>query len=78
MSGNVRLNLVMLTLKDLISTPLYSNLNVTIQPQWNSLFPMQTTLSNQTNDQNISSSNDFDFENEDHVIYAPIDSIITF
>jgi hypothetical protein len=39
---------------------------------------MQTTLSNQTNDQNISSSNDFDSENEDHVIYAPIDSIITF
>jgi hypothetical protein len=32
MSGNVRPNLIMLTLKDLISTPLYSNLNVTIQP----------------------------------------------
>jgi hypothetical protein len=39
---------------------------------------MQTTLSNQTNDQNISSSNDFDFENENHVICAPIDSMVTF
>jgi hypothetical protein len=78
MFGNVRLNLVILTLKDLISTPLYSNLNVTIHHRGNNLFSMQTTLSNQTNDQIISSSNDFDFENEDHVICAPIDSMVTF
>ncbi len=77
MSGNVRPNLIMLSLKHLISTPLYSNLNVTIHPQWNNLFSMQTTLSNQTNDQNISSYNVFDSENEDHVICAPIDSTIT-
>jgi len=66
----------MLALKDLISTPLYSNLNVTIHHQWSNLFSMHTTLSNQINDQNISSSNDFDFENEDHVTCAPIDSMI--
>jgi hypothetical protein len=61
MSRNVHHNLVMLVIKDLISTPLYSNLIVTIHLQWNNLFPMQTTLFNQTNDQNISSSNDFLF-----------------
>jgi hypothetical protein len=60
MFGNVHSNLVMLALKNLISTPLYSNLNVTIHPQWNNLFFMHTTLSNQTNDQKILSSNDFD------------------
>jgi hypothetical protein len=76
MSGNVSPNLVMLALKDLISTPLYSNLNVTIHLQWSSLFFMHTTLSNQTNDQNISSFDDFDFENEDHVTCAPINSMI--
>jgi hypothetical protein len=37
---------------------------------------MHTTLFNQTNDQNISSFDDFDFENEDHVICAPINSMI--
>jgi len=76
MSGNVCPNLIMLALKDLISTTLYSNLNVTIHPQWNNLFSMHTTLSNQTNDQYISSSNDFNFENEDHVTCALIDSMI--
>ncbi len=44
MFGNVCLNLVMLALKDLISTPLYSNLNVTIHIQWNNLFSTHTTL----------------------------------
>jgi hypothetical protein len=58
----------MLALKDLISTPFHSNLNVTINLQWNDLFFMHTTLSSQTNDQNISSLNDYDFENENHVI----------
>jgi hypothetical protein len=46
MFGNVHLNLVMLALKDLISTPLYSNLNVTIHTQWSNLFSMHTTLYN--------------------------------
>jgi hypothetical protein len=66
----------MLALKDLISTSLYSNSNVTIHIQWNNLFSMHTTLYNQTNDQNISSFNDSNFENEDHVTCAPIDSMI--
>ncbi len=34
LSKNVCSNLVMLALKDLISTPLYSYLNFTIDPQW--------------------------------------------
>jgi len=37
---------------------------------------MHITLSNQTNDQNKSSSNDFNSKNEDHVTCAPIDSMI--
>jgi hypothetical protein len=37
---------------------------------------MHTNLFNQTNDQNISSFDDFDFENEDHVIFALINSMI--
>ncbi len=37
---------------------------------------MHITLSNQTNDQNISSSNDSNCENEDHVTCAQIDSMI--
>jgi hypothetical protein len=53
MFGNVHLNLVMLALKDLISTPLYSNLNVTIHTQWSNLFSMHTTSYNQTNDKKI-------------------------
>jgi hypothetical protein len=76
MFGNVCLNLVMLALKDLISTPSYSNLNVTIHTQWNNLFSMHTTLYNQTNDQYISSSDDSNFENENRVTCAPIDSMI--
>ncbi len=76
MFKNLRRNLVMLALKDLISTPLYSNVNVTINLQWNSLFFMHTTLYNQTNDQNISSFDDYDSKNEDHIIYAPIKSMI--
>jgi hypothetical protein len=66
----------MLALKDLISTPLYSNLNVTINPQSNTLFSMLTTLSNQTNDQNISSFDDYDSENKNHLICAPTNSMI--
>jgi hypothetical protein len=66
----------MLALKDLISTPLYSNLNVTMDLQWNNSFSTYTILSNQTNDQNISSFDDSNFENEDRVICLPIDSMI--
>jgi hypothetical protein len=37
---------------------------------------MHTTLYNQTNDQNISSFDDYDSKNEDHIICAPIESMI--
>jgi len=76
MFGNVRFNLVMLALKDLILTPLCSNFNMTIHPQLNNLFSMHTTLSNQTNDQKLLSSNDFNSKNENHVSCAPTDSMI--
>jgi hypothetical protein len=76
MSWNLCFNLVILTLQDLISTPLYSNLNATMDPQWNNSFSMYTILSNQTNDQNISSVDDYNSENEDHVICLSIDSMI--
>jgi hypothetical protein len=75
MFGNVCSNLVMLALKDLISTRLYSNLNVIINPQWNNLFFMHTTLSNQTNDEKILSFDNSDFKTKDHVACAPTDSM---
>jgi hypothetical protein len=76
MSRNICFNLVILALKDLISTPLYSNLNVTMDPQWNNSFSMYTNLSNQRNDQNISLFDDFNSENEVHIICLPIYSMI--
>jgi len=39
-------------------------------------FVFYAYVSNQTNDQYISSSNDSNFENEDHVTCALIDSMI--
>lgn len=41
-SGNVRPNIVMMALQDLIETPLYKDLNVTICLQCTSLFAMYT------------------------------------
>jgi hypothetical protein len=70
MSGNVCLDLVMLALKDLISTPLCSNLNVTINLQWNKKNSMHMTLINFLNDQNISSFDDSNSENEDRNLYT--------
>jgi hypothetical protein len=40
MSENVCPNMVMTTLQDLIETPLYKCLNVTIHYPWVSLFPL--------------------------------------
>ncbi len=66
-----------MALKDLISTPLYSDLNVTIDPQRNNFyFFMHSTLSNQTNDKKKSSFDDFNSENEDHIICASTNSMI--
>ena len=45
MSRNIRPNMTMMALNDLINTPLYKECNVSIRPQWNSLFVlhMQST-----------------------------------
>ena len=40
MSGNIRPNITMIALKDLINTPLYKECNVLIRPQWISLFAL--------------------------------------
>jgi hypothetical protein len=40
MSGNIRPNITMIALKDLMTTPLYKECNVVIRPQWNSLFAL--------------------------------------
>jgi hypothetical protein len=40
MSGNIRPNIIMIALKDLIKTPLYKECNIVICPQWNSLFAL--------------------------------------
>jgi hypothetical protein len=80
MSRNICFNLVMLALKDLISTPLYSNLNATMDLQWNTSFSMYTNLSNQRNYQNISSFDDSNSENEVHIncllIYSTIHNFL--
>jgi hypothetical protein len=60
MFKDVCFNLIRLTPKDLILTPLYSHSNGTIHPQWTSLFAMRTIFSIQTYNQHISSSDDFD------------------
>jgi hypothetical protein len=40
MFGNVRPNYIMLAVKDLLKTPLYKDLNVTIRQDWTGLFNM--------------------------------------
>jgi hypothetical protein len=44
MSKNVCPNMVMVVLQDLIETPLYKDLNVTIHHQWESLFALHMNL----------------------------------
>jgi hypothetical protein len=44
MLGNVRPKMVMITLQDLIETPLYKDLNVTIHYQCKSLFDLHMDL----------------------------------
>jgi hypothetical protein len=58
--GNVRLNLIMLALHDLLNTPLYENSRITIHPCWLYMF----TLLMQTNS-NVSCDIDDD-ESCDH------------
>jgi hypothetical protein len=67
--GNVCLNFIMLTLHDLLNTPLYENFGITIHPSWLDMF----TLSMQTNtnvpcniddDESCDHNNEYRFEEE--------------
>ncbi len=76
MSKNVCVNLIMLTLKYLISTILYTNLNVTIHFKWTNLFLMHTTLYIQIDGKYMSLFDNSNSKNEKHIDCAPIDSMI--
>jgi hypothetical protein len=64
MSGNVCPNMVMVTLQDLIETPLYKDLNVTIHHQCASLFALHMNSKSQVPTYNNASSDNFNFDNE--------------
>jgi len=49
MSGNVRLNMIMLALKDLLSTPLYKKLDVNIHHAWDNLFRIHVNIKTEKN-----------------------------
>ena len=49
MSGNVRPNMIMLTLKDLLSTPLFKELDVKIHHAWDCLFRIHVTIKTEEN-----------------------------
>jgi len=76
MSKNVCVNLIMLTLKYLISTILYTNLNVTIHFKWTNLFLMHTTLYIQIDGKYMSLFDNSNSKNEKHIDCASIDSMI--
>jgi hypothetical protein len=63
MSINVCPNMVMVVLQDLIETPLYKDLNVTIHHQWASLFALHTNLEFQIFIYNNASNNNFNYNN---------------
>jgi hypothetical protein len=65
MSKNVHPNMVMVTLQDLIETPLYKDLNVNIHHQWASLFALHMNLEYQIPIYNNASSDNFKFDNEE-------------
>jgi len=75
MLGNVCPNMVMVILQDLIETPLYKKLNVTIHHQWASLFTLHMNLKSQIPTYNNVSSDNSDSNNE-KIHYTPIDSMI--
>jgi hypothetical protein len=64
MLGDVCPNMVMVILRDLIETPLYKNLNVTIHHQWASFFTLHMNLESQIPTYNNVSSDNFNFNNE--------------
>jgi hypothetical protein len=47
---------------DLIKTPFYKDLNVTIHHQWTSLFILHLNLESQTHSYDMSSFDNFDFD----------------
>jgi hypothetical protein len=63
MSGNVRANMVMVVLRNLIETPLYKDLNVNIHHQWVCLFALHMNSEFQTPIYNNASFNNFNFDN---------------
>jgi hypothetical protein len=75
MSRNVHPNMVMIVLRNLIETPLYKDLNVTIHHQWTSLFVLHMDLESQILTYNNASFNNFDFDNE-KIHCTPINSMI--
>jgi hypothetical protein len=66
MSRNIRPNIIMIALKDLIKTPLYKEYNIVIRPQWNSLFAlhMQSSSNLDVNMDIEDSSNADNFEED--------------
>jgi hypothetical protein len=75
MPGNVRPNMVMVVLRDLIETPLYKYLNVTIHHQCASLFILHMNLEFEIPIYNNASFNNSNSSNEEiHCI--PINSMI--
>jgi hypothetical protein len=65
----------MVTLQDLIETPLYKDLNVTIHHQWASLFILYMNSKIQNFTYNNVAFGNFNFNNE-KLQYTPIDSMI--
>jgi hypothetical protein len=74
-SRNVHPNMVMIVLQNLITTPLYKDLNVTIHHQWASFFTLHMD-----SESHILNCNDASFDNSNSNIEKlhciPIDSMI--
>ncbi len=75
MSTNVHPNMVMVALWNLIETPLYKDLNVTIHHQWVSLFVLHMNSKSQILTYNNISFDNFDFDNE-KIYCTPTNSMI--
>jgi hypothetical protein len=65
MLGNVCSSMVMVVLRDLIETPLYKYLNVTIHHQWASLFTLHMNSKSQIHTYNNASFDNYDSNNEE-------------
>ena len=69
MSRNIQPNMTMIALKDLINTPLYKECNVSIRPQWNSLFALHmqssSNLDVHINIEDNPNEDNFEEESED-------------